>query len=238
MLTRPTLIILPGWGGTKESWQKFIDLARSNYEAVCLELPCFGGEPCPPQVWGVEEYANFVKNKLSGFSPPNTVILGHSFGGQVAACLIGANPHLCAKLILSGAAVYRRQISLKQLIFWPLAKVGGRLFCLPGLRRLSSAARRVLYLAADSPDYSKTSGIEREIFKRITKQDVSGYLPGITVPTLVVWGQKDAYVPLSAGRRIARCIPGARLEVVPGGRHGLHIQKPQELLEIIKSFTP
>ena len=61
-----TLIILPGWGGTKENWWEFVGLFKEDdIKVICFNLPCFGDQPCPQTVWGVEEYADFVKKKIS-----------------------------------------------------------------------------------------------------------------------------------------------------------------------------
>lgn len=233
-----TLVIIPGWGGSQDTWQKFINLARREFEVVCVELACFGNEPCPDSIWGVEEYADFVKKKLTELAadPQNTVILGHSFGGQIAVQLAGNSPGICDKLILSGAAVFRKKISLTRLIFWPVAKLGNLVFSLPGLTWLKPLARKLLYRVADSPDYNETSGIKRKIFRRVSRQDVSAHLAKIQVPTLVVWGQQDEMVPLWQGREIAGLLPCAELKIVPGGRHGLHLQDPAGLLQIVRTF--
>lgn len=44
-------------------------------------------------------------------------------------------------------------------------------------------------------------------------------LRSVTVPTLVVHGDKDRLVPIEAGRLTADCIPGARFEVIEGMGH-------------------
>lgn len=231
---KPTLLIIPGWGGTRETWRDFIVLAKENFEVICVELPCFGAEPPPSSVWGVEEYTQFVKSKI----PPSkkVIILGHSFGGQVAVSLVGANPGICDTLILSGPAIFRKKWSLKRLVFWPIAKVGKLLFSVPGLGQLQTLARSVLYKAIDSPDYTQTSGRTREIFQKITTQDVSGFLPRITIPTLIVAGECDTYVSARSSARAAALIPHARFIEVSGGIHGLHRQDPTNFLEIIKNY--
>lgn len=240
-MSKPTLVILPGWGGTRQTWADFIALAEPDFAVHCVELPCFGAEPEPPAVWGVEEYANFVKVKISQIKSKTSVnqrlvILGHSFGGQVAVQLVGTNPGICDTLILSGAAIFRQKKSFKRLLFWPIAKVGKLLFSLPGLRQLASLARRALYKAADSPDYLATSGIQRQIFQRVTTQDVSALLPRISVPTLVIAGEKDSYVSAASSRRVANAISHSRFVLVPHGRHGLHRDNLENFLRIIISF--
>lgn len=238
MSNQKTLIILPGWGGTKSGWSEFTRIAEKNYQAVVFNLPCFGDESCPKEVWGVEDYAEFVKNKINNLKLNEPAILfGHSFGGQVAAYLAAKEPNLFAKLILSGPAVIRPNRSFKRFIFVKLAQLGKLFIALPIIKNYDKLARKVLYRLASSPDYSKTSGMEKEIYKKIIRQDLSDLLPQIKIPTLIVWGAKDSYVPLRNGRKIARLIPNTQLEIIKGGKHGLHLQQPEKLFEIIKKFT-
>ena len=107
---------------------------------------------------------------------------------------------------------------------------------MPFINNLSAPAQKFLYKLAGSPDYGATGGLEREIFKKVIRQDLTEELKKIKTPTVVVWGALDSYVPLSSGKKIAALIPNARLEIVQGGKHGLHIQMPEKLYEIIKNF--
>ncbi len=226
------LVILPGWGGSHKTWADFVSRIATKVDGVqVIDLPCVGDEPCPTDVWGVEEYAAFVRNKLAGRS--DIVLLGHSFGGQVAAYLAATTPDICTTLVLSGAAVIRPSRTIKRSIFGVLAKCGKLLFALPGLSRFEQKAKKLLYRAADSPDYSNTDAIQKDIFKKVIRQDIQHMLPQIQAETHIVWGDHDTYTPLKHGRRIARTMPRATLHIIKGGTHGLHVSKPDELLSVL-----
>ena len=64
MNSKPKLIIVHGWGGSRQTWSDFVSLAESDFEVEVIELPCFGAEPCPSSIWGVEEYAKFISDKI------------------------------------------------------------------------------------------------------------------------------------------------------------------------------
>jgi pimeloyl-ACP methyl ester carboxylesterase len=55
----------------------------------------------------------------------------------------------------------------------------------------------------------------------------------ITAPTLVVWGEADRWIPVEHGRELARRIPGARLEVLPGSGHLVQEDEPDELARLL-----
>ncbi|MBI5222174.1 MAG: alpha/beta fold hydrolase, partial [Candidatus Magasanikbacteria bacterium] len=155
-MNKPILIILPGWGGTKETWHNFTDLAKDFFEIEVIDLPCFGEEPCPTKVWGVEEYADFVKSKISNikYQISKPTLLGHSFGGQIAAYFAAQNPEMIDKLILFAPALFRRKRGLRRLFFGIVAKTGKLIFKLPVIEKFDVWAKKILYKAADSPDYA------------------------------------------------------------------------------------
>lgn len=234
---KPILVIVPGWGGTRITWADFIARASKQYEVHCVEMPCFGDEPCPTTVWGIEEYAKFLKSKIQAIKTQTNgaklYLLAHSFGGQISVKMLSQEPAFVDGLILSGPAIYRRKWTLKNLLFLPLAKLGTMVFSLPGLRMIEGQARKVLYKIAASPDYNRTQGIEREIFKKITRQDTANCLPLLTLPVRLVAGNHDRYVRSKDTARAANAIPGSQLTIIKDGRHGLHHTHPEILLDQI-----
>ncbi|MBT3817530.1 MAG: alpha/beta hydrolase [Candidatus Magasanikbacteria bacterium] len=232
------LIILPGWGGSHKTWGKFIEKAGQSFaDVLVIDLPCFGNEPCPSDVWGVEEYAEFARKKIETLEKKHPrIILGHSFGGQVATVMIGKDSTICDKLVLSGAAVFRIKRPVKKIIFGTLAKVGKVCMKLPILNTLEPLAKKILYKAAQSPDYSKTSGVQRDIFRKVLATDVSDFLPNIDNKTLVLWGEKDGYVPLKYGKKINEALPNSSLVIIPNGTHGLHRTSINEMIKQLSLF--
>jgi pimeloyl-ACP methyl ester carboxylesterase len=63
-------------------------------------------------------------------------------------------------------------------------------------------------------------------------------LPKVTVPTLVLQGDKDVSAPLDfTGRRTAAGIKGARLVVYEGAPHGLFVSHAERLAKDIVEFA-
>ncbi len=237
-MSEATLVILPGWGGSHETWADFVALAKPHFaDVVVIDLPCFGDEPCPTEVWGVEDYSHFVEERLREYSTRQIILLGHSFGGAVATHLAAMNSDIVDKLILSGAAVFRPKNHLRRVFFGLAAKLGTLGVALIPSKTVKARAKRILYRIAGSPDYDKTDGVQREIFKKIIRQDLGHVLSTISLPTCVIQGTADTYVPYRAGERIARNIPHASFVAVKDGIHGLHTKRKDELLDAIRTFA-
>jgi pimeloyl-ACP methyl ester carboxylesterase len=59
----------------------------------------------------------------------------------------------------------------------------------------------------------------------------------ITAPALIIWGEKDNFVPRSHGETYARLIPGANeLKVIAGAGHSVLVEKPQEVAQLVCEF--
>lgn len=232
------LVILPGWGGSHETWHDFVKLAGKHFNNVkVIDLPCFGACPCPQTIWGVEEYAEYAYAEIEKLHLENLVLFGHSFGGQVAVKFVSEYPEIAQKLILSGPAVFRPSFSWRRFFLELLAKFGKKLFALPLVEKGSVFAKKFLYnKIIRSRDYVDSAGVKQEIFKKIIRQDLSHLLPKIEIPTLILWGEKDNYVPLNDGKKMLKIMPNSRLHIFKKGGHGLHIHNQEEMILIIQHF--
>jgi pimeloyl-ACP methyl ester carboxylesterase len=69
-----------------------------------------------------------------------------------------------------------------------------------------------------------------------TQRDTDEFEPllgSIGVPTLVVWGDADPWLPATLGAELAERIPGARLELLPGAGHLVQEDEPGELTRLL-----
>jgi pimeloyl-ACP methyl ester carboxylesterase len=69
-----------------------------------------------------------------------------------------------------------------------------------------------------------------------TQRDTDAFEPllgSIGVPTLVVWGDADPWLPATLGAELAERIPGARLELLPGAGHLVQEDEPGELTRLL-----
>ena len=67
----------------------------------------------------------------------------------------------------------------------------------------------------------------------VTSHDVTARLGEIHAPTLIVCGTDDRHMPIANSEYLAAGIPHATLVPIPGAKHGLHIEYPDELTRLI-----
>ncbi len=230
------IIILHGWGSSLDSWVGVQQiLAEKGFLVVTVDLPGFKGTLPPPTVWGIEEYANFVKQFAATLGFKKFTLLGHSFGGQIAICFALAYPDTLPALILCGAAGIRRR-TIRTNIFLSLTKVLGQIFTLPFLKQFKDKTRELFYRAIRRRDYFEAQGIMKEVMEKILREDLTHELSRITIKTLIVWGKLDTITPLAYAREMGKHIHDSIVEVVENAGHSPHKDRPQEFTNIILSF--
>lgn len=230
---KQTLIIIHGWNSSLKSWMDFIELAKQNYDIHFVELPCFDNKLCPDEIWGIKDYADYVYKEIQGLTlEQKPIIIGHSFGGQIATHLVSEYTELASHLVLCGAAIIRPKHILKKTLFAPLVFISKILMYIPGF----SILRKYAHKALGMHDYAQAKGVKREIFKKIIHEDLTHLLPKITLPTLILWGKRDTYTPLKHGLSIAKKISNSAIHIKDDGKHGLHINQPKWLIDKINIF--
>ena len=247
------LLILHGWGSNSLRWQKVKELLEEKgIEVLVLDLPGFGIEPSPKEVWGINEYVNWISQKVKDYNPPTTLppegqapkgwqkfnLLGHSFGGGLAVKMAAENPNLIGKLILCAPAIIRRKKGVfKTKLFYWVAFLGKKIFSLPGLQKFQAKSRWLIYKLARTRDYYFAQGIMKEIMKKILKElNLPPLLEKIEIPTLIIWGKKDNVLPIKDAYLIKEKIKNSKLKIIPKARHSLHREAPEELAEAIIQF--
>jgi pimeloyl-ACP methyl ester carboxylesterase len=63
---------------------------------------------------------------------------------------------------------------------------------------------------------------------------IADSLRGIAVPTAIVWGEGDRVLPVSIGRKLAKEIPNATLEIIPAVRHFTPTEAPRAVAEAVQ----
>ena len=239
-MKKQKLIILHGWNGSVKSWGKFISLAEKLYSVYFISLPCFDNKVCPDKVWGVQEYADYVKKEIENIEKEiaseinlKPILLAHSFGGQIASLLVTQYPKLISRLILCGATAIRPKKVVKKIILSPLVFVNKILKKNKITQSIALKIRNNIYKLLGGHDYIEADGVKLEIFKKVIKEDLTEKVVDIIVPTTILWGKNDTYTSLWQGRKLTKLIPGSKLYIQKKGKHGLHITHPQWILDKI-----
>lgn len=232
----PTLVLLHGWGCDWQIWSPVISELSKEFRLIIPDLPAFGQSEAPPEPWVSEQYVDWLHNFLSAeLGSDSFSIVGHSFGGKLAALLAATHPQVgVRKLILvdsSGLPIALSPIKVLQK---------NMLSLIPESVKGVVPARlkyQFLKMSGSATDHFQSTDQQRLIFKRIYQEDISRQLPKITLPTLIIWGAEDTDTPPAQAVRFQELIPGSDLVILDSAGHFPFIDQPQQCITLIKNFV-
>ena len=80
------------------------------------------------------------------------------------------------------------------------------------------------------------AALEERILKQIRSDSVEERVRGLTVPTLIVWGDRDTIIPVAHARAAHDAMPGSTLHVYPGAGHYPHCDYPERFADDLLAF--
>ncbi|MBU0978494.1 alpha/beta hydrolase [Patescibacteria group bacterium] len=225
------IYMLHGWalhGQQTKMWAEFIKaLKEKGIEGKLLKIP--GLSASLEEVWGVNDYVQWLLKQL----PHQPVILlGHSFGGQIAIRLANLHADRVQKLILIDSAGLRDWSLLaktKRNGLGYLAKLGHRITS-------SDLVRRGFYKVIGVGDYYHASPLLKKTMSKVVADEVWSDLPKVKQPTLIIWGEVDKTTPLKLGQKMHQLIPSNQWSVVGEAGHSPHLTHPQVVADRVAKF--
>ncbi len=209
------VVFLHGWGSNLSDFQGSTQLFSRNFCTINLDLWGFGKSEEPPADWNSEHYVLELRSFLKELGVAQAHLVGHSFGGKLAAKFCAQFPENCLSLILVDSAGIPKKLSFLQ------KKSIKRYKKLKKLAEMGKVDAGVLEKYG-SDDWKESSQTMRKIMANVVREDCTQTFKNICVPTLIVWGKNDKITPVAMGYKIHRLISGSRFEVLEGG-HFCHI---------------
>ena len=114
--TNKTILILPGWGDTRETFNQIINCFKDNYTIYILDYPGFGKSPIPKKTLTIYDYTEIIYNFLNKNKINNPLIIAHSFGGRITTLLTTKYKVKIDKMLLIDIAGIKPKKTLKQKI--------------------------------------------------------------------------------------------------------------------------
>jgi len=210
------------------------------------------GIPGSAFAWEFETQAWGMKQLLDKLGIKKLYLGGHDFGGPVSLTLIRMFPNLTINgLVLSATNVFTDTyiplplriagVPFLNTIFFK-AMVGNKM----GMRMMYLAATKEKKEASwqKFERHLTLSGMDltRRIFQRSLSdlktnyQPIEDMLPGIKVPTLILWGKNDPFFSTSVGERIHNIIPESLLKIYEYTGHFVPEEQPSDVARDIMDF--
>jgi 3-oxoadipate enol-lactonase len=241
----PVLLIRP-LGGTMSLWGPFREVLASRAPVIAFDRGGAGESSDAPLGATTRGMAADAVAVLDHFHATRAHVFGISLGGMVASWLAIDAPERVDRLCL--ASTPDAGLDLSRTAAGRGVSIAGCLFG-PADRIEACLARRILSepFRAQHPERvahlqllaGREPARRRELLKQLAAAALhrpGGALGKIRGPALILAGDRDELLGHRPQEALARAIPGARLEVVPGAGHDLTLEHPLLVARRVGSF--
>lgn len=257
----PALILVHGFGGSTFGWRHVMEpLAASGWYVVALDLPGFGlAEKGWDQSYAHESQAGYVLSVMDQLSIQGAVVAGHSMGGSVVSWVAALAPERVRGLALIDAAIVsptatRNAAAATALSLPPLRRTARIIIrsaftevtfgdLLSSAFAVKSAATpetiRGYAAASQLPEWDAALlGIIRDASANALPTSIETVVDGAgtPIPTLILWGADDSWVPLSAGESLRDALPAATYVVLPRLGHVPFEEDPEAFTRAMQEW--
>jgi len=244
------LVFLHGLLTSSYLWRNITPALTYGNTVYGLDLMGSGISEKPRTLtYSIDTYVNQLSKFIEGYHLENPILVGHDIGGSIVGLYALRNPGKVRKLVLMNAPLYPGY-SAPGLGLLKIPLVGG-LFS--GDWFLQRVLRGSVFKPASMPDslisqylapYRSDPGARVALLKQVKelnldaalKKEAADNLSKLQVPTLIIWGDGDRYVPLDMSKDMKKTIPGAELYVVLNTAHDPIEERPEDVRQAMKEF--
>jgi pimeloyl-[acyl-carrier protein] methyl ester esterase len=242
------LALLHGWGMHGGVWDGVRDALARRFRLHIVDLPGYGASPAF-EPYTLERLARAVAVAL----PEKVQVCGWSLGGQVALEMARLFPVQVERLVLTATTPC---FTAREDWPWAVRREVLLEFAAALETDYEGTLKRFLALQARGGDEAEIE--PRTVLKRLRdilfargRPDVQTLRAGLNIllgsdlrdraatiktPTLLLHGGRDMLTPVGAAHWLAKKMPEARLEVLPGAAHAPFLSHPVEFTEIVTGF--
>lgn len=240
--TGAPLLLLHGISDSAPSMRPFMAELPPNVRAIAISQRGHGDSSKPAGPYTLEAMAADAAEALDRLGVRRAVVLGHSMGSMVAQRFAAAYPERTRGLVLVGAfpglkgnpevdAFYQESIRDLQD---PIDPAFARGF------QESTLARPV---PADFLDMVSAESLKlpahawKALFADMMGRDLAPGLARVQAPTLLLWGDKDAFASARDQERLLKGLGDATLRTFPGTGHAPHWEEPAAAAKAVAEFV-
>jgi pimeloyl-ACP methyl ester carboxylesterase len=245
------LIFLHGFLTNTYLWRNITPALTYGNTIYCLDLMGSGLSEKPQNLtYSIDTYVAQLGKFIDQFHLENPILVGHDIGGSIATLYAVRNPGKVRKLAVMNSPLYPGYSSpglgLLKIPFasgflsadWFLQRTLRGSVLKPEQAMSNSILSQ--YLAP----YTFDPGARVALVKQVKELNLDAALQSeggenlskLQVPTLIMWGDSDAYISLHMSQDLKKTIPGSEQYVVLRTGHNPIEDRPEDVRQRLKEF--
>lgn len=244
----PAALLIHGFGSSLHTWEDVAQGLEETHRVIRLDLPGFGlTGPDPSGDYSDLRAHAVLLALLDVLGVERADVIGSSMGGRIAWSLAAAHPARVRRLVLMApdgfaspgrpyGAVAQRKPLIAYVLPWTLPE--------PMLLRMLRSTygdpeRLTAETVTRTRDMLLAPGVRSAILDRMKQSGIKPpeeRLRAIAAPTLLIWGDKDAAIPVGHAADYQRELRDVRLVVLPCIGHVPMEEAPGETIAALRAF--
>lgn len=241
----PPLLLIAGLASDSQSWLSVLSALAGQFTVILLDNRGVGRSTQQCEV-SIGRMADDCAALVAHLGSEPVTLLGHSMGGMVAMECAARYPHLVENLVL--VATTARASNRNNLLSrdWAAGLEAGTdpaawfraIFFWIFTERFFGNQAQLEGALCYQLNYRWPQSLQafRDQVEAIATFDGTQSLGRIAAPTCVIAGEFDMLMPVRGSADLAREIPGARLEVIEGAAHSIHVERPHAFIAAVVRF--
>lgn len=236
---RPPLVLLHGLMGRAESWDSLFEPFAEHFQVIAPDLRGHHRSAWPESGYALVDYVGDITGLLETMDIGRAAVVGHSLGALVALLLAVEAPETVSALVLEDPPTELRA----EIAQWLQALLAAKR--LP--REITALVMREIYphrTEADWLDYTDwlhataDGPFEALLQGADTQRDFLTMLASLTMPVLMLRGDPEAGSAVSdpIAAQCREAIRSGELRTVPNAGHSVHLDQPDEYIDIVLPF--
>jgi len=240
------LVLINGLGLDISSWMPQVPSLSQKFRVVLFDNRGVGRTDAPRPIYAISEMADDTEALLNALDIDKAHIMGLSMGGLIAQEFALKYPRRLKSLILATTAArlsphagqviqlwqnmvqedVKPETCLREMFLWVFTD---KFF------ENDEQVKSFLNVFLNHPHPQPAHGFSGQAAACL-KHDSLDRLGRITVPTLVIAGREDIFIPVKLSEELAAGIPNAELVVLEGGGHGFCTEIPEKFNRAVLDF--
>jgi pimeloyl-ACP methyl ester carboxylesterase len=244
----PDLVLVHGAFSSLHTFETWVNHFKKSYRVTSFDLPGFGYTGRHPDGnYELTVYMSFFEELLNKLNIVECVMAGNSLGGMLCWEFSLLHQSLVKKLILIDAAGFVNQWSMprpvlqaQNIVFRNLLKLWIPRFILEKHVKEVYADSSKVSSAILNRYYDLFIGERNHLaFIDFVKQEIkdnSHQLPNLKIPTLILWGRQDRWIPVRVASLFADAIPNSQLIIYENCGHVPMEEMAEETIRDVTDF--
>ena len=254
----PLLLLVHGMAGSSVTWRHVMPALAERFTVLAPDLLGQGRSDKPRGEYSLGAHANTLRDLMDTLGFERATLVGQSLGGGVAMQFAYQFPGRCERLVLVDSGGLGPEVTFYlRMLTLPGFEWVFPLFCTPRLRdagrrigtwlgragvRSTPARQEVWRSYASLADAASRRAFFRSLrdvidFRGQAVSALGRLHRAAKLPTLIVWGAQDPFIPVSHAVAAHEAIPGSRLEIFDGVGHYPHCEAPERFVKVLVDFV-